>query len=46
MKIIGVAGRTETMVQEAIEAGSDRIMGKPLKLHPFLDLMNELLDLS
>ncbi|GEM_PF-5100099 len=46
MNIIGMAGSTETMVQETIEAGSDRIMQKPLRLHPILDLVNELRDLT
>jgi CheY-like chemotaxis protein len=45
VKIIGVAGHTEALLQEAIEVGADRIMGKPLRLHPFLDMVNKLLDL-
>ena len=46
MNIIGMAGSTETMLQDTIEAGSDRIMQKPLRLHPILDLVNELRDLT
>jgi CheY-like chemotaxis protein len=44
VRIIAVAGRTEKTLEKAIEAGADRIMTKPLRLRPFLEIVNELLE--
>ena len=44
IRIIGVAGRTDRTLDQAIEAGADQIMAKPLRLRPFLEMVNGLLE--